>query len=176
MSKFKILICLLIGMIFILPNCSARIHESEFVLGGIATLDSMDKVKRIYGEPSKIIAGESASGVNTRWYYNYYGDGNFYIQTARGMSQGKAYETVFVVVTKANNGIATKAGIKVGMTKQQLVAAYGSPDEITTNSDGSQYFGYLQQKPEGIRFADSLSLDFKLIGNKITAISLSNIL
>lgn len=168
MSKLKVLMCLLIGMIFMLPNCSARIHESEFVLGEIATGDSMDKVRRIYGEPSKSIPGE-ISAYESRWYTYYYGDGNFYVET----SKSKNHDIVLVVVTTANNGIATKAGIKVGMTKQQLVAAYGNPDKIETKSDGSQYFGYLQQKPEGARvFSDGLSLDFKLIGDQIVAITL----
>ena len=169
MSKFKILIGLLIAMSFILPNCSARIPASEFVLGYIKIMDSMDKVKKIYGEPFESVAGD-VSGYESRWYTHYYGNGDFFVVVSRNKNR----ETVFVVNTTANNGIATKAGIKVGMTKQQLISAYGYPDDTKNDSEGRTIYFYRQVKPEGVRvFADDLALAFILIGNKITGITLS---
>ena len=169
MNKFKILIGLLIAMSFMLPNCSARIPESEFVLGYIEIMDNMDKVKKIYGEPFESVAGK-VSGHESRWYTHYYGNGDFFVVVSRYKNR----ETVFVVNTTANNGIATKAGIKVGMTKQQLISAYGYPDDTKNDSDGRTIYWYKMVKPEGARvFSDSLALTFTLIGKKITGITLA---
>ena len=82
--KFKFLMYFLIAMIFMLPNCYARIPESEFVLGYIEIMDDMNKVKIIYDEPVKSVSDKPASGYGSRWYHNYYDDDkNFYIKTSR---------------------------------------------------------------------------------------------
>ena len=74
-------------------------------------------------------------------------------------------------MTNANNGIKTRAGITVGMSKDAMIRTYGNPDESFTNpDDGATIYVYNQRSNQR---GTTDSLNFAVINDKISRIYLS---
>ncbi len=141
-------------------TCLAQISTSDIVIGGISYRCTMDYVKGIYGKPTKVKSfpvdgGRKSDGAKGISYY--WGD-TFYINTYNY----KGNTSILSINTTANNGIATKAGIHVGMDKAVLLKTYGKPG-FTYKHDGLTVYQYA---PNGPQF-----LNFSLKNDKIVQIS-----
>lgn len=119
--------------LFLLLICSTAfgyqgdLPKEQFALGGIPLYADVDYVKSVYGEPDRIDyhAGTPNSG-DVPGYFYYYGTSFLVFISA---SDGKVYS----LVTTANNGIATPAGIHVGSTVSELFAAYNKRPSFTNS-------------------------------------------
>ena len=97
--------------------CFAAIPTSEIAIGGITVGSSADYVKSIYGEPDRITTTYNHALWRGKIDEYYYGD-SFHII----LSDDK----VIWLGTTANNGLATPAGIRVGMKVSTLIDVYGN--------------------------------------------------
>ncbi len=107
----KFFIATVLTLALISSSCLAM-KLSEFSLGGMSLNMTYDEVIKIYGQPTQILNGYSqlVSKVVT------YGD---------NVEIGFLGNKVRYVVTKANNGWKTPAGVRVGMTLAEVLEIYG---------------------------------------------------
>lgn len=110
----KIISVLTFVFIFgLISLCSASLSLADCALGGIGIGADAAYVKSVYGEPTKVTTSRA-----TDWtMYNY--GGSFVVS----FDENK----VVNVSTSANNGIATPAGITVGMKRADVLTVYGTP-------------------------------------------------
>lgn len=115
LKSLLLLICILCLNISI---CSAAkvLNVDQAAIGGISIGSRTEYIKGIYGEPNSIRIDEGSQDTESQTWY--YGD-TFHIDFVNGM--------VSSVVTSGNNGLATPAGITVGMKKKAMKSKYGSP-------------------------------------------------
>lgn len=115
LKSLLLLICILCLNISI---CSAAkvLNVDQAAIGGISVGSSTEYIKGIYGEPNSIRVDEESQGTDSQTWY--YGD-TFHIDFVNGM--------VYGVVTSGNNGLATPAGVTVGMKKKAMKSKYGNP-------------------------------------------------
>ena len=99
--------------------CFAQITESDLSIAGVYFGQNFSEVKAVYGNPvkSRKVIG---SGVME---YSFASNGTRFDVTTDSKSI-----TVRGVVVSGNNGLATKAGIKVGMSMNRVIELYGQPD------------------------------------------------
>jgi len=126
-----LMFCLLCG-----STCFANIADDEVALGGIAYNSSLDYVQSVYGNPTRITEVKRDM---FGFYKTYYYGSSFYFEVRNGV--------VTHLYSAANNGINTPAGVKVGMTKANLEAIYGKPNNVLKdrfgNLDSYYYASYL---------------------------------
>ncbi len=108
---------LTIFMLIISTTTYAKVSSTDFAAGGIYIGQPVSEVVSIYGMP---ISVRPAAGKGEIYSYGQYGT-VFDIRTV-------GRETVEGVISRGNNGIATKAGIRYGSHINQIRAAYGMPD------------------------------------------------
>ena len=106
------------------------IPMEEFVLGGIRINDSAEKVKKMYGEPTKIY-NEYIPSEDLYCKVYCYGD-TLKIHITNMMNHEPE---VYRVTTTSNNGIVPKSGISVGEKCLVVLAYYGDDNvnEIVNN-------------------------------------------
>ena len=100
----------------------ARIPASGVAIGGVGLGTTPGQVKRIYGEPtdSRRVYSKADGGYITQYIY-----GNSYSITFYELPGG-AYADF--VNCSSDNGLATPAGVLVGMDETVLTSVYGAPD------------------------------------------------
>lgn len=108
------------------------LDKSQIALGGVAIGSTKSMVRSIYGVPTSV--GRNGS------LYNY--GSSFKIWFIPGSELGMAEPGAYTIVTTANNGIATPAGVTVGMTPDVLDDVYGTADRVEDNRDGSAEYQY----------------------------------
>ena len=141
----------------------AAIPRSELALGGVTLYTRFANVRQIYGEPTRTSYKDvKIWGGTSRFYTQYYGNGSF---SATATNR----DGILSVVTNANNGIATPAGIKVGMSARQLLMAYGAQDSKWADQDGNTVLDY-HEKKKGVGTRDAL--EFTISDGKIVKIRL----
>lgn len=119
---------ILMTMVLLMSSlCFAKIPSSQFALGGITLGCDTSYVRNIYGAPNSV----STIKKGYRGFIYTYGS-TFYIWFYDSGSS-------FLIGTKGNNGIATPAGITVGMNSSILWSIYGSPDKLSNGT--FIYFG-----------------------------------
>lgn len=122
--------------------CFAGIPESEIGIGGITFHASADYVKNIYGEPDNVTTTYNHALWSGKIDNYYYGD-SFQIVLRN--------DQVIWLGSTANNGLATPAGIKVGMKASTLTDVYatgkayrdryGNVESYYYRSDDDEYKG-----------------------------------
>lgn len=134
-------------------SISATIPDNEIALGGLTVGMSPGSVQDIYGAPDKIenkngkmfyLYGESLGVI---FWYNPY-------KTNRDME-------IESIVSVANNGFSTPAGVSVGMSYGEMVSIYGKHPAQAGPSHGSTV-GYYYYGTDGKR------LYIEVVNKKIT--------
>lgn len=119
------------------------LDNSAIALGGITFGMSTTEVEAIYGRPTKVTE-EHIDHIRSGKSFSYiYGD-SFEIMFNKGC--------VSIVITKANNGIATPAGLHVGDAKGKIITTYGNPWYYSHEKDGSETYSYRAENYSAIRF------------------------
>ena len=129
------------------PAPSANSSAEKFSIGGISPGMSLDEAKKIFGEPTSAHDDEFTFANGLR------------VET-EGLLNG-TIESIEI----RQAGVATGAGVAVGMTEQDLANAYGKPDS-TENDDGKIEHKYFS----GDR---RIKLEFDVAGGVITEIKCS---
>lgn len=106
----------------ILTPCQARISASGVAIGGVALGTTPWQVKKIYGEPTDMrrVYSKSDGGYITQYLY-----GNSYSITFYELPGGSYAD---FINCSSDNGLATPAGVLVGMAESVLTSVYGAPD------------------------------------------------
>ena len=130
MKKFFAVAILLAAIV---PNVCFAMKLSDFSLGGLNLNNTYSDVIKIYGEPTSKPGGWAQLVSNVIKY----GD---------DVEIGFLGEKIRYIVTTANNGWKTLAGVYVGMPINQVIAIYGNDftsqtREIPLNPD-EKYFYY----------------------------------
>ena len=117
-------------MVYLSPTiCSAEympnrtIAPEQMYLGGLTCGQTRDEVERIYGEPTVHSNQEYMYGIS------------FFIT----FEQYKDAKRIWRIVTNANNGIATPAGVCVGTRESVLKKVYGEPSAVSSPSQSTDY-------------------------------------
>lgn len=103
------------------------VPATEATLGGIRLGSSVEYMYQVYGSPTERFWAKSY--MNQRELFFRYGNG-FYILPGRS--------TIQELYTDRNNGIATPAGITVGVPKTTVEYLYGEADYM--NSGRVRYY------------------------------------
>lgn len=141
----------------------AAIPRSELALGGVALFTRFANVQQIYGEPTRTSYEDiKIWGGTIRFYTQYYGNGSF-------SATATNHDGILSVVTTANNGITTPAGIKVGMSEKLLLMSYGVQDNKWNDKDGNSILIY-NEKKTGVGTRDAL--EFTISDGRIIKITL----
>ena len=104
-----------------MPN--RTVAPEQMYLGGLTCGQTRDQVERMYGEPT----------VYSNKEYIY---GESLIITFEQFKEGKL---IWRIVTNANNGIATPAGVRVGTSENTLKKIYGEPSGVSSPSQSTDY-------------------------------------
>lgn len=121
---------LVILLIMIVPSMSNAEHmpkrtlsPEQMYLGGLTCGQTRDQVERIYGEPTKYSKSEYV-----------YGNSLFIT-----FEQYKDAKRIWRIVTNANNGISTPAGVEVGTKEHVLKRVYGEPSAVSSPTQRTDY-------------------------------------
>ena len=136
--RLKFLLLLFCILCLNISICSAArvFNADQAAIGGISIGSSTEYIKGIYGEPNSIHVDEDSKDTDSQTWY--YGD-TFLIDFINGIAS--------CVVTSGNNGLATPAGVSVGMKKKEMTSKYGSPK--TTEKYGNRAI-YTYQTDSGV--------------------------
>ena len=105
-TKRNILLIVTFVIFVFTPIASAEISEEDVVLGGLVPRTDLSNAFAIYGNPDR--------AENQRYYW---GDGFKVITNNRNM--------MTIIITTADNGIATPTGLHVGSTVSEMYMIYG---------------------------------------------------
>ena len=125
-----------------MPSCSAQIASERVALGGIQVGATIDYVKSIYGEPSRIESAYVGMLDETITTHHY------------GETLSIAYDEqrrVHGIRSTGNNGFATPDGVSVGMDVSVLQKVYGKSDDVVP-SKTTRYYAMKGVPYIGIRF------------------------
>jgi len=148
-NKKKFLISTLLSFFLLLlmsiSICSASIEVTEIGIGGIPYHASADYIKSIYGEPDNVTTTHNHALWSGKIDNYYYGD-SFQIVLRN--------DQVIWLGSTANNGLATPAGIKVGMKASMLTDVYatGAPRRDRYGNIISYYYRSIQNEYLGLKF------------------------
>ena len=109
------------------------LDNSALVLGGITFGMSTAEVEAIYGQPTKVTEKRTDEIRSGKSFSYIYGD-SFEIMFNEGH--------VSIVITKADNGIATPAGVHVGDVKGKITTTYGIPWYYNHMKNGIETYSY----------------------------------
>ena len=134
---------------------SSTLPQNEFSLGGISPEMTVNEVLDIYGSPTSIdnkgdLVYDYGGTVKIFFWKNCYKDSNEY--------------EVQSVTTTANNGFATPAGLRVGMSYSEMVALYKKHPVAAGPKIGKEQ-GYYYYGKDGIRLLVTVA-DDKIISIK----------
>ena len=99
--------------------------DQQVLLGGVAPGMTLDQVKQVLGEPTSVHDGDEFTFSNGVMID---------LDDFGKVEEVKTYQA----------GVKTAGGISVGMTEQNLTAAYGAP-AITENDDGMIEYKYFSR-------------------------------
>lgn len=144
---------------------SQRIPIDQLKIGGIGCGSSVDYVKSIYGEPSKVSEKKKNYLYDLLGYTITYGDSfHLYVLVEK---DGK--EDVVNIKTTANNGLAMPCGIKVGSSVREMYQNFGVPYQISMSKNGVIYYTYKTKYTNTVTFL----VDNKHIVREISILSMS---
>ncbi len=136
MRKFFAAVILFAAMI---PSICFAIKPTDFLLGGVWLDEPYDYVIRGYGQPTSNPGGYAQLVSDVIMYGN-------------DVEIGFLGKKVRYVVTTANNGWRTSAGVYVGMSLDEVLRIYGGNYEVQTRTpadipefmreSGKPYFSY----------------------------------
>jgi len=127
-TKRNILLIVTFVIFVFTPIASAEISEEDVVLGGLVPRTDLSNAFAIYGNPDR--------AENQRYYW---GDGFKVITNNRNM--------MTMIITTADNGIATPTGLHVGSTVSEMYMIYGRPDETNLEINGNGYVYFYDGGP-----------------------------
>lgn len=128
---------------------SKRIPLDQLRLGGIGIGDSLDYVKSIYGEPTKI--GKRGKNYLYNGLYGYditYGD-SFNLDV---IEEKDGREIITNIASIANNGLAMPNGLKVESPVGDIFKNFGMPWCTISSDDGHRGYIYRSVKMPKILF------------------------
>ena len=143
-----IMICALAPVLTFAKTCSAMSPDmfmGEFSLGGIWIGMPYEELVGHYGEPQRTEKGNTEM-VKKRLYY-----GNS-VEISLGYTAPQR-DTVIGISVGADNGWATPAGVRVGMSRRNVRGLYGTPDSVTSpnrhNAFYTDTYVYKEKRPAG---------------------------
>ena len=149
-EKEILLLSLLMVSLLALVSCAEKVDEDkprdELIiepLVGIGSVQfgmSKSEIIEHFGQPDKVMAeGTELNYVSSKGL-------GFTVDAELGMQKIKCWSNTFAVTPFAVTTFAgsTKEGIGMGATQEEIVAAYGQPDRIGTDSNKGviQYLSY----------------------------------
>jgi len=123
---------ILVFLAFIIMPCitaDAKLSADQVYIGGITHKSSMDSIIELYGKPHVI--------KSTTYYW---GDDSLTVYTWDPAHGQKDYAVEIRCARK--NGMATPAGVMVGMSENVLNQAYGKADVVDTDRNGQTVYTY----------------------------------
>lgn len=162
MLKRKIYIVVTIAVFISMglgTSCFASLLNDELALDGISLTSSIQDVVEKYGEPT--------NAQDFHWNNGYFGMYDY-----EGMYRVcflKSNGSIWSIETWASN-VVTSAGITVSMTKQDVLGAYGNPNDQYYSNQGLE--GYVYENSSG---SHEMHFTFDHSGN-IVEISIVNCL
>lgn len=134
---------------------SSTLPQNEFSLGGVRPEMTVHEVLDMYGSPTSIenkgkLVYDYGGTVKILFWQNCYKDSNEY--------------EVQSVTTTANNGFATPAGLKVGMSYSEMVALY-KKHPVSAGPNNGKEAGYYYYGKDGMRLLITVA-DDKIISIK----------
>ena len=115
------------------------LQSTEIALGGIMVGTPRSEVEAIYGAPTERTEPVKSAAMDEMMdTYTY----------------GTSFQVIFVkdmamfIISTANNGIATPAGVTVGDPADAVMRTYGKPHRYSRSESGNESFVYLD--PYGI--------------------------
>ena len=131
------------------------LQNDEIALGGIMVGTPRSEVEAIYGAPTERSEPVKSAAMDEMMdTYTY----------------GTSFQVIFVkdmamfIISTANNGIATPAGVTVGDPADAVMRTYGKPHRYSRSESGNESFVYLD--PYGI------AIVFSAEGGSITRIGI----
>ncbi|MBO4458130.1 MAG: hypothetical protein J5802_10455 [Butyrivibrio sp.] len=163
-----------------------NLDDSQFVFGGkvISVMDSFEDIDKAIREgydnnPDCF----SDFGEGNEWFYDYFGKeelGKGY-QSDFSMGTYKYNGTILPIFLNENNGlITTSRNIKVGSTKDEVIAAYGNPNVEQAKGygpDGKELTGddYIEVFGDPLTYdMGDYQIDFLIKDGKVSTISYQN--
>lgn len=124
----KFLVALAFVTMVLTSTCWASVPESELYIGGIGNPMTSGEVRDIYGDSYQLITSGNKHALWKGYVKSYaYGEGKTFKVTF-------ADDKVINVMTTANNGLRTPAGIGVKSEVADVLETYGQPDDIVNET------------------------------------------
>ena len=134
MLKTKISALAVLATMGISSMCFATIPDSELYLGGVGINTTNKEVQEMYGDPWALASDGNNHALWRGGIKTYeYGKEKTYKIT---FNDNKAIQ----VLTKANNGLETPAGLHVGMSKEDVLDFYKEPDSVQETENVYKWF------------------------------------
>ncbi len=155
----KRLLLLVLLLVMMSSTCFASMtaeYLTSMSIGGVQIGNSEEYVRSIYGDPNRIVYEKNLDGTNRQGstVYTYvYGD------TFKILFCGNNNIPMHVgeVISTANNGIKTEAGLTVGDTESTITRLYGTENmKIHHDKDGVINYVYTIGKGFGRAFTASV--------------------
>ena len=151
----KRLFVFVFALVMLSSTCFASMNAeylTSMSIGGIQIGSSEEYVKSIYGEPKRIEYDRSLNGTNNQGstaYTYIYGDTFKILFCGNNTIPMQAGE----IISTANNGIKTEAGLSVGDNESRIIALYGTENMNTYHDkDGVIKYVYTIGKGFGTAF------------------------
>lgn len=159
--KTKIFLILVVFCMVIAPIMAedgANLIVPGKCIGPVYLGATESAVQGLLGKPQKIKNMEE----DVRWIYN---NGSFVVDFTFG---DKEKEACYIYTT--SNKYKTDKGISVGVSKDDLLKAYGTPAQ-TDISGKDEWIWYSEKDNDGFEF---VIIEFKVVKNKIAQIGVLN--
>ena len=152
MKRFFVLV---FALMILSSTCFAGMNAeylTSMTIGGVQIGSSEEYVKSIYGEPARIDYDRNLNGTNNQGStaYTYIYGGSFKILFC---GNNTIPMQVGEIISTANNGIKTEAGLSVGDNESRIKALYGTENlNIYHDKDGVIKYVYTIGKGFGMGF------------------------
>ena len=114
----KLCLTLTLALLLFTSTCFAKITKDDFCIGGVYIAQPMSEVIAKYGEPEVKKNDE--------------GDPRYYVfSSPKGKILVGSYDKVTWAQVEKGSRIATKAGIKLGVTSDKVESVYGTARHVT---------------------------------------------
>ena len=119
----KLCLTLTLALLLFTSTCFAKITKDDLCIGGISFGQPISEVIAKYGEPEK---------VSGRW-----GSFSYIFSGIKGSIEVSGGDTVTWARVRGNSRYATKKGIRIGSTSDEVESAYGTAQRHVFTRDAN---------------------------------------
>ena len=142
-------------------SCFAQATKADLCIGGISYEQPLSELIAKYGQPVEkrpgcYVFSSSEGPIEIYTRFN---------ETVNG-------KVVASIIVEGNSEVATKAGIRIGSTYEEIISAYGTPSREhfgkLNNGSPNYYVSYdvIIPPPSPKHFGSTMEMCFSLDGNK----------